>query len=288
MAPSLDSPHADWFALLGASPRPELQERAAVGLVIGNGVVTRVAFESHLPRLRGVATVRQIAVFERLLRGAAERAQRGIEVAELEAMLGPQIQLLKRRELSVPVTKELIERLSDQYLQSPRVTSVREQARALRGDSIRWLDGFLESSAPLASTIVANATVKRLYDRDLQRYVSFRIPSIARAVRVGDADILIESLLIDDGPKTAPLREVASRASMSFFAFDALRNRIRSATAREVHCVGVLQHTDQAHADVRAETSEWVNSIWSPYAQVIEGDAERIPTDLRRLIAEYT
>jgi len=282
----MDRSADSWFALVTCAPRPELGEGVAVAIVFGNGQTSALAFQSGLPRLRGIASPRHIAGFTAMLSAAADDAARGAPVEELELALGPQFRVLRRRQLYVPVSDEVIRRLKSEYLDSPRPSPLAQETDALRRRSADALDSFLRSSVPLSATTFSNASLVKLYGSRLRRFIDFQVPTVARAVRLFQTDVLLEGISLDAHPRAAVVRDLSSRASLTFFAYDTLASRIEELTGRRPTCVGILHHTEESPQDRDGEVSEWVRKSWSPYAIVLEGTGEHVRDELRLRITK--
>jgi hypothetical protein len=277
----------NWFALVAASPRVELEEGVAVALLIGIGHVTRLEFLPELPRLRGIATVREAAVYERILKSLSDRVARGIQLAELKSLIGPQLRVLRLRTLYSDPSDEVIAQLKIQYLTRPQISTSKEEARALRTRSAQLLDRALEASVPLGVEQVSAATPRSLYERKFDQHVGFKIPTVTRVVRLVRADVLVESVLVVSSSSGRPLREVVGRASLVFFSYKRIREQIQALAGRHVELIGVVHKTEGGFDATTAERRDWVRHLWGQDALVIDGDREDERTKLRAVIRDY-
>ncbi|HYD54553.1 MAG TPA: hypothetical protein VEA99_18105 [Gemmatimonadaceae bacterium] len=270
-----------WYSLIAASPNPESEESANVAVVVGNGRATRLEFLDHLPRLCGLATREDVAVFQTILGELAEQVNRGMDPTELQALLGPQLRVMRTRQLFRAPSDDLLSRLKSQYLERPIGMSVADATRALLRRSTARLDDALANATGRVIDITPRATPRRLYGHKLDRHVGYRVPPVARAVRLPDVDVLIDSILVEPETRGRPLNQAAVHVSRAFFAYSRLRPIIRAVANRDVATIGVL-HASRASDDTETlQRREWVRHIWSADATVIDGNEYDVATELR-------
>jgi septum formation inhibitor MinC len=260
-----------WYSLIAASPNPENEEAANVAVVVGNGLATRLVYSNELPRLCGVATSADTAVFRTILQSLADRVNQGIDRAELQALLGPQLRIMRSRALYREPTDEVLARLRKQFLEKPRGQGDEAAAKALVRRSTNALDSVLRRSAPRGVELTEKATPRRLYERRLDTHVGFQVPRIARAVRFAERDVLIDSVLVERETAGRPLSIATSRVSQAFFAYNQLRSTIRQYANRDVILIGVIHPGSTEDANM-LQRREWVKHTWRPDSDVIDGN----------------
>lgn len=276
-----------WYALIAASPTPETEEAANVGVVVGNGEAVQLGYVPGLPRLCGLASGAEVEVYEAILASVTDRVRRGVPVPELEAMVGPQLRVMQQRALYRTPSDDVLRQLCQRYLERPpRDPSAAEVERALTRRSERCLASALDSVVPLGAEVVARARAAKLYGTRLDRHVGYKVPVISRAVRSHHRDLLIDSIVVEPSTRGKPLRQTVARVGQAFWAYNKpLRPLIREFTQREVRLVGVVHRGDpDDDADTRF-AREYVKHAWGQDALVIDGNAQDVAGELRGHVA---
>ncbi|GJG84860.1 hypothetical protein tb265_00410 [Gemmatimonadetes bacterium T265] len=278
MAEQTDIQDADehWYALISASPRPETGESANVGLVVGNGTVAYVDYLPHLPRLCGLAATDEVRVYEQLLAALAESVRRRerTNVADFPALLGPQLTLEPRRRLYRQPNDNLIRQMQERFLAAARPGPLLDGEDALVARSVAQLDEQLAAVRRRGVLVYEDVRPRSLYEGKLDRYVPFRVPKLARALRGARGDVLIDSLAITADDDTKDVRAVAFRIAQAFYTYQvSLKPIIRAYAAREIRTVGVLQRSSAQESIDTAELREFVRDAWGHHGEVIDGNA---------------
>lgn len=260
-----------WYSLIAASPNPETEEAANVAVVVGNGLATRLVFNKDLPRLCGLASADDVAVYRTILESIEDSVNRGIDRTQLQGLLGSQLRIMRQRALYREPTDEVLSRLKSQFLERPKGLSDEAAAKALVRRSTNALAGILRKSTPRSAEITERVTPRKLYEHKLDQYVGYRIPRLARAVRLADKDVLIDSVLVEAETVGRPLSIATSRVSQAFFAYKQLRSTIQRYANRDIVLIGVLHRgrTDNATVKIRRD---WVKHTWTPDSEVIDGN----------------
>jgi hypothetical protein len=270
-----------WYSLVAASPNPETEEAANVAVVVGNGKVVRLEFLERLPRLCGLANPEDIAVYEAVLRGVAERANRGIDPAELQDLMGAQLRIMRKRELYKQISDDLIARLKKQYLERPSGQAVDDATRALVRRSTARLDEALAGVVSTGTEIARRVTPRKLYGHKLDRYVRYRVAPIERAIRLPNVDVLVDSIVVEPETRGRPLSQATVRVSQAFYAYKKLRPEIQNYANRDVYTVGVLHPSSTSDDSDTLQRRDWVRHLWSSDAVVIDGNEVDIANELR-------
>ena len=277
-AEQIDIQDADehWYALISASPRPETGECANVGLVVGNGTVASLNYVPHLPRLCGLAAPDEVRVYEQLLEALAESVRRRERtgVSDLPALLGPQLSLQPRRRLYRQPSDALLEQLRERFLAAARPGPLVDGEDALVARSVAQLDEQLGVVRRPGVLVYADVRPRALYEGKLDRFVPFRVPRLARALRGPRRDVLVDSLAITADDDTKDVRAVAFRIAQAFYTYQvSLKSIIRSHAAREIRTVGVLQRSSAQGSIDTAELRAFVLDAWGHHGEVIDGNA---------------
>ena len=240
-------------------------------------------FLHALPRLAGIAQPEEIRAFEAVLTYCAEQVRRGVDIAELKGMLGPQIALREPVALYDEPSDSLFDAIVDRYLAAPRRDRAAQQRRILR-ESSEQLDELLEGVAYPRAAVVRNATPNRLYSDRIERYVrGHNVPRMARAIRAFRRDVLINSMRFDPTYRPRDLRDYASRIDDAFFVYDRyLREVVRDRLNTDIRLVGVLHPLPDAAPQHLIDLRDRTADTWrSRHAVVLEGSEGDIAAGLQ-------
>lgn len=274
------SKSAFWYSLVAASPIPERGEAVNVAVLLGNGAPYAIRFLDRLPRLACIAASDEINVYQAVLEGIAEAIEHGATLESLAVTLGPQMFLRKPRALFHEPSAELFDRLERQFLAPPSQPVRRINEEALIRRSLAKLDEEIAKSRIKGVTVAHRVRPKSLYEGKLDRYVAFRVPPIARALRSFGRDVLLDGLVVEETHDPVALRSSVSRIGQAFYAYDKLRKVIRERTSREIRTVGVLQPGSPSDSEDTRAMREFIKEMWSHHALVIDGDQESIEAQL--------
>jgi hypothetical protein len=219
-------------------------------------------------------------VYEAVLRTISDRVNRGIDPSELQAMLGPQLRIMKRRQLFKQPSDELLMRLKKQFLERPSGQSVDDATKALVRRATARLDEALSRVGHLGVEVAQRVTPRKLYGHKLDRYVGYRIPQIARAVRLPNVDILVDSIVVEPDTKGRPLNQAAVRVSQAFYAYNRIRPVITKYVNRDVTAIGILHPSSSGDDADALQRRDWVKHLWSSDALVIDGNEVDIAAEL--------
>lgn len=276
-----------WYALIAASPTPETEEAANVAVVVGNGHAVQLGYVPGLPRLCGLASAAEAEVYEAILASVTDRVRRGVAVPELEAMVGPQLRVMRRRALYRTPSDALLKQLCSRYLERAPSDPAAEAARALVRRSERRLATELErASVPIGFEVLARVRPVKLYGTRLDKYVSYTVPALSRAVRSAQRDLLIDSVLVEPGTRGRPLNQTATRVGKAFWAYRRrLRPFIRELAQRDVRVVGVVHAGTPGDDADTLFAREYVKHLWGQDAFVIDGNEQDVAGELRAQMA---
>jgi hypothetical protein len=267
-----------WFSLVGASPTPESEESVNVALVVGNGAPYRLEFQPKLPRLSGLIAPDEIKVYEAVLESIAEQIIRGIDVASLQAMMGPQLRIARPRALLREPSDDVLERLRDHFLSTPSLPYIDEE-RLLVRRAQKKLNEAVEAVRPPGVIVMRKVRLNTMYEHKLERYVHYKVPEVANALRSDRRDLLVDSVLVEPGNLRSAQRQSA-RISRAFYAFKKLETTIRQVANKEIRRVAVIHPGPRdPNAD---ETREWLQHMWDRDAdRIIDGNRVDVQDALR-------
>jgi hypothetical protein len=274
-----------WYSLIAASPTPESGESANVAVVLGDGQASYLSYRKRLPRMVGLAPPEVIEVFERVLESVSETVGRGLDVATLRAMIGPQLEVTAPRVLFQAPTDALVERLVRRYLDSPR-SSITEEVEAVVRRSNQKLDAALRRAPVRRFEISQHVSFKDLYGAmSRKRFAVPRIPRIARAVRGPARDLLVDSVVVTPGTASAAVRQGTAKIGKAFFEYNSLKSEIAQISGREIRTVGVLHRSGSVENSEVREARRYIKHVWeSSNAEVIDADEAEVPV----AFAEYS
>jgi hypothetical protein len=274
-----------WYALIGAAPRPESDEVVNVGVLLGNGRPTHLGYVDRLPRLTGIVEREEANVYQAVLAAAAESIAIGGSLESLTSMIGPQMKVMRRRPLYQPPSDTLLERLTARFLETHTLPGAHREIDALIERSRQQLDVVISKARPRGAAIVSLVRPANLYDQKVDKLIPFRVPRLARAIRGAHRDLLVDSLLVEDGYSGAAIRQATARIGQAFFAWHKLRPTVKKATGKEVHLVGILHASpNNSKADTR-EMREYIKHTWSNDALIIDAEKENEADALRKQAA---
>jgi hypothetical protein len=262
-----------WYSLVAASPTPENGEQANVAVVVGNGQASHIRFKKNLPRLSGLAAPDLVQIFERVLGSVKERVDRGLDVATLRSMIGPQMRVMERVALFQQPSDELLDRLVRRYLESPRPHADEEEDfEAIHLQSNAIIDVALRRVSPQFS-ISEDATFKDLYG--VRSVGVRRIPRIARVIRSVNRDVLLDGVAVTPARVSAALREGAAQIGKAFYDYNTLRSEIRLASGKEIMMIGFLHHDSEPEPVEVTDANNYIRQVWrSSNAEVIDAGVD--------------
>jgi DUF3037 family protein len=268
-----------WYALVTAAPVPEAGEAINVGVLLGNGKTSHLAFRPQLPRLNSVADGEMIEALQAILESVRENVARGMDVRDLQMLIGPQLRIAHPRQLFVAPDDDVIRRLVRRFLYAARKSPVEIDEVIARSDA--QLRREL-SDVPLQGLqVVERARPINLYGVDLQRRAGFRVPEIARALRSFRRDVLIDSVAVERNSTTKALREATGRIGRAFWVYNKMRAEIHQLENRTIRVVGILHPSGDNPTPGAIQAREYIKHVWSADADVIDGDAVNVETALR-------
>jgi hypothetical protein len=198
-------------------------------------------------------------------------------------MLAPQMIVRSPRALLREPSEELIDRIVKQYLAEPLQPTRRINIDALIHRSLVKLDREIEATRVRGVLIYKQVRPKNFYEGKLDRYVPFTVPPISRALRgVNGRDVLLDSLVVEEGVDPVALRSAVTRISQAFWAYDEkLGDLIKTRANREIRTVGILQPIEGETTQNLLTTRDFIRETWSHHADVITGNQEDIRARLR-------
>ncbi len=268
-----------WYSLVTAAPVPEAGEAVNVGVLLGNGATSHLAFRPQLPRLACIAEGEVIEAFQSILESVQETVSRGMAVEDLQAMIGPQLRIAEPRRLFLQPDDEMIRRLVRRFLHAPRKSAVEIDEVVARSDA--QLQHELDEVPLRGLQMVERVKPVNLYGLDLRRRVGMRVPEIARALRSFHRDVLIDSVAVERNLTQKALREATGRIGRAFWAYNKLRGEIQSLENRTIRLVGVLHPSGDNATRGAIEAREYIKHVWSADAEVIDGDSVNVSAALR-------
>ncbi len=278
---------AFWYSLVAAAPVPETGECVNVAVLFGNGRATHLRYLDSLPRLAGLAAADEINVFQTMLQSVAETVNgRGVDVEQVRAMIAPQLSVHPPRRLFQAVTESLVERIAVRYLSTPKAPAREANLEAIVRRSLAKLDDEIGQVRRPGLLVYENVRPKTLYPGRLDRIVGYRVPRLARALRsMGPRDVLVDSLVVDEGQDRGDTHKAVGRISQAFFAYDTqLRRHIRQFAGREIRLVGILQPGISGESPDTRALRDFIKDEWSHHAEVVDGNEKNIPVELGKFV----
>jgi hypothetical protein len=267
-----------WYSLITAAPRPEINERAAVAVLFGNGSPFLLRYYSKLPRLSCLARADEIRVYEEILASIADRVTGSrLDLQMMRILVGPQLTIESPRPLLNDFSDELVERTCRRWLSRPSNTSAVDSTLALVRRSVADLDKDIRSAKISESFIQRSVRPSKLYGREIQRHIGYEVPPLARAIRGFGRDVLVDALRINGEFDAASVRAASFRIGEAFYAYRSVRETIRLTQNREIRVVGILQPSGQKPTREVLLSRDFVRSVWAQQeAHVIDGDQEDV------------
>jgi hypothetical protein len=252
-----------WYAVISALPDPELGERVNVALMLGTNRWAKIEFIDDLPKLSCLALERDLPLFRSALNALAGRVNSAEDYFGLGIRLGPHFEVSSPRELYHAPEGRTLRNLRNRYLKSPREAEQGRTRRSPQAAASHRLDAALRRILPMGAEIEKIASVERLYPELTQENVFHApVPRLNRAIRAGDHDVLIGSVVVEHDNPIGAARDATARISQAFWQYSQAKTQIREITGREVRTLGVvLNGTSDHRPDVRS-AKEYVLHLW--------------------------
>lgn len=268
------------FAIVSASPTPELGERANVAIVVGNGTPTKVLTAPGVPRLAGMIATDEVGVYGRMLSGLEQLVDAGATWEEVSVRLGPQFTTGPLQPLLAPYSEDTFRVLRAAILERPIVPYRTEAETADRRAGV-MLARLVDQLRPRGTVVVRRKSIEDLYQAKLSRFVNYSIPKARAVVRGEGRDIVLDSVLVEPSRSKGPVNVGVMRASRIFHAYHRLESLIERQAATKVQRVGVILPSESKPTADSIAAREWVRAVWEVDALVIDGDHEPLSEVLR-------
>lgn len=252
-----------WYAVISALPDPELGERVNVALMLGINRWARIEFIDELPKLSCLTLERDISLFRSALSALAGRVSSAEDYFGLSIRLGPHFDVSEPRELYSAPEGRTLRNLRNRYLKSPRENEQRRTRRSPQAEASHRLDAALRRVMPIGAEVEKTASVQRLYPEISEGKVfPTPVPRLNRAIRLGDHDVLIGSVVVERENPIGAARDATARISQAFWQYSQAKSLIKEITGREVRTLGVvLNGSSDRRPDVQ-NAKDYVLHLW--------------------------
>jgi hypothetical protein len=254
---------AYWYAVISALPDPELGERVNVALMLCSHRWAKIEFIDELPKLSCLALERDLTLYRTVLNSLVSKVNSAEDYFGLSMRLGPHFEVSQPRELYHAPDGRTLRNLRNRYLRLPKDPEQRRTRRNPQAQASQRLDAALERIMPIGFELEKTASVERLYPEVARAHVFHApVPRLNRAVRLGDHDVLIGSVVVENDNPLGTARDATARISQAFWQYGQARTRIRELTGREIRTLGVvLNGTSDRRPEVRS-AKEYVLHLW--------------------------
>jgi hypothetical protein len=275
-----------WFAVIQAAPIPELGERVNVALLVGDGVAEELFYLQGLPRLVGLATPGERQAVEAMLESTRDWLAGGKSVDEIAARVGPQLNVSSPQLLFTPVSREILATLKASYLEAAGSGELVARETGARWRAERKIDELLGGALPAVGVkLLHRATPRQIFPDAEERVFHSPVPAIARAVRLGPLDYLVDGVIVEPGHVTSAVTAATTRIDRAFWHYRTAKDDLRRVYGRGVVTVGLLFDGGRSADREVAEAVDYVRHIWGYHADhILDGAKQEQRAALRSLM----
>jgi hypothetical protein len=273
-----------WYAPVAVSPDPDAGELVNVALLFGNGALDSLEFDEGLPRLTCLVDSFERRLLEEMLQSISMSLSKLGTISQINTIFGPQIRVADPRPLYDRPGKDVRDLLRRQFL---RTGKARERTTA--GPRTPQIDRTLQkvlSQHAFDVRIERRVSPRDLFPRVAERLFRVEVPSIDRALRSGNRDLLIGGAKLNARHPDSTIRGRGVRLGQAFWHYRSARGEIEQLTGRQVRTVGLIFNGATTERPAAREAVEYLEHIWAPDVDlVIHGERE---SDLVRLQEEVS
>jgi hypothetical protein len=276
-----------WYSVVGASPDPEKDEVVNVGILVGNGRPSRFEYE---PTFRRLACLNY--QFEAdLLRQAFKQVTKNLghfdSLAAIQDALGPQVVVREPRALHVRPDARLVQQLMNKYLLGEPVARAHSSFGAPK--RLAYLDRALNrvlQARGFGYEFKKTPKPADLYPDLEQSLFAVPIPSVDRAIRHENRDLLIGGVRLDTPDPLDQIRSPGTRLGRAFWHYSQQKDAIEKLAGVQIRTLGVIL-APSGDRDPRVdEAAHYLRHVWRADAdQVLLTTELDVETELDREIS---
>jgi hypothetical protein len=235
-----------WYAVVSASPDPEVGDIVNVAVITGRGEYGEVDFIKELPKLSCLVGSTHTGLYRAVLSELNTQACAGTPIGMLRSTFGPQLRISEPRRLRTSATSKVRQQLRHRYLEAAKSRAAREAGVSARAVTRRKLDALITPYLPLVKVDYRKtARAERLYP-DARAFFANPVPPLDRALRTRAKDLLIGAVSVGQGHPISQSRDTVARVQQAFWQYRQAREEIEEQSGRRLRLLGVVIAEDDA------------------------------------------
>jgi hypothetical protein len=247
-----------------------------------------LSYVPGLPRLSGFANRAERSTYEAILATTRKRLVKEPALETIRRALGTQVRIGAPCPLGSEPDSETVEAMVESYLVGPTEPRRAREDLAQVAITEKRLESTIGGSLVAGGMkILKSFSPTTLYEHQPAWAFRERVPRLARLIRVGDRDVFVDGVSLDDPARVeGAVTSATARIGRAFWHYKRLREEIRRLEGRRIITVGMLfqgkERTEEA-----GEAQGYIEHVWKRNADnVFMGDAAGGLGELRERLRE--